>query len=751
MNEHIKINKGLIEYLLSIPEFSEEELPADLSAEDSLPAELVSFIDAHDRQIALQFQKFIEEIPGGFFIYHAGGSEELIYANQALLRIFQCDTMEEFKELTGNTFRGLVHPDDLDYVEKSIAEQISHSQYDLDYVEYRIIRKDGEVRWVDDYGHFVHSDTVGDIFYVFIGDATEKKNRHNQEKEDLINERLMQEQKLQRKIEEYNRQLEHINLEHLRRLETIEGLSIDYKSIFYADLEADQIQCYRLNNRFTTSPEKERKILPFSGYFAYYIRTWVHPEDRDIVSKATSAEYIRINLAASKSLHVNYRILRNDDTEYIQLRIVNVGGGDTASQIIMGFRSVDEEIIHEIKQKQTLEEALVQANLANVTKNMFLSNMSHDVRTPMNAIVGFTALAKKHIDDREKVKDYLDIIENSSSQLLHLLNDVLEISKIDMGKVYVENAQCSLLEIAQNIQATMLSRAYEKHINLSLGTSGLKHSIVYTDRQKITQILLCLASNAVKYTGEGGQIKIMITEEPDDSKDYSIFHFMVEDNGIGISEKFIGHIFEPFERENNTTLSGVYGTGLGLTITKNLVEMLDGTIEVKSTVGEGSTFTVTLRLLIQNPTQKTSKEAPSISSFHADNQHVLIVEDNEINLEIETELLQDAGFIVDTAVNGRIALDKIKQSKPGDYDLILMDIQMPVMDGYHAARAIRQIADPALCSIPIIALSANAFEEDRKRAEESGMNAHIAKPIDIPQLLSTIREITENADSAANK
>ncbi len=658
------------------------------------------------------------KMPGGFFIYRADGNQEIIYANKSMLHIFNCSTMEEFRELTGNSFRGIVHPDDLAEVECSINEQLARRDDDLDYVEYRIIQKGGEVRWLEDYGHFTQSDDNGDIFYVFVVDATERKKRQIEEKEEQLQEQL-------------------------RRLNMIEGLSIDFESIFYANLDVDRIQAYRVSPRFGSKFSSNCTVCQFTGFDSEYIQTWVCPEDRERVARATTPEHIRNMLSKSRSFHVNYRIMLNGKLKYLQLRVVNVNTDESqhVSQIVMGYRSVDDEIIYEMEQKKMLEDALEQAKSSNIAKNTFLSNMSHDIRIPMNAIVGFAALAKKHLDNKEKVHNYLDMIETSSDHLLRLMNDVLEISSIESGKIHIEEIECNLLDIVQNVQSTILPRATEKEIALSLNISGLKHYTVYSDPQKLSQIVLRLARNAVKYTEPGGKINITVKELEDTAEHHATFQLIIEDNGIGISETFLEHIFEPFERQKNTTLSGVYGTGLGLTITKNIVDMMNGKIEVRSSTGKGSTFTVTLDLRIQDRQFKplTPKGKPAIHL--PERRRILLVEDNEINLEIEVELLQDVGFFVDTAVNGSIAVEKIKNSPPGYYALVLMDIQMPIMDGYHATMAIRQIENPVLANIPIIALSANTLDEDRRRSMESGMNAHLAKPVNMPQLMELIGKI----------
>lgn len=726
-------NANLIEHilsLLSVPEKYNIDCLLQKTEQANLP---VSF-DAQNLQTAYDIINFMDEMPGGFLIYHAKEEEKIIYANKALLRIFRCDTWEEFQELTGNSFKGMVYPEDIDIVEKSIKEQITNSQYDLDYVEYRIMRKDGTIGWIEDYGHFIHSKSVGDIFYVFMADVTEKKFHQLTEKAILMEEKKQKELKIQSLMEEYDKERKIINQEHLRRLEVIEGLSVNYECILYADLDTDKVFPYRLSSRTEHQFKKKFQVRGFLWYVFDYVNVWVHPEDREIVSRATAPEYIREKLSNNKTYYINYRIVNHGEIQYLQLRIVNVGNKNRISQIVMGYRRVDEEVRREMEQKQIFEDALNNANLAITAKNTFLSNMSHDLRTPLNAIFGFTALAKKNINHPEIVENYLNKIENSSHQLLELIEKVLEISWSESNDIRITEAECNLLTIIQNVYHALLPQAEEKDITFFL-QSELEHCDIYSDQDKLRQLLLYLANNAITYTKSGGKVIMTVIELEKLPNDYVTYQFVVEDTGIGIGKDFLEHIFEPFEREKNTTFSGIHGSGLGLTIAKNITEMMGGHIEVDSTVGKGSKFTITLRFRLQeHPTLCSSED--SIANLL--NKKILLVEDNPTNLEIETEILQGLGFVIEPATDGSIAVEKIKQSDTGAYDLILMDIQMPVMNGWEAAKSIRELENSNLANIPIIALSADAFESDKRMSKESGMDAHLTKPIDIPLLLETI-------------
>lgn len=738
-----EINFNIIEHMLMILNTAQSSnINIDLLLENHAGADMSLTSDHSSIEPVHEFIQFMDEMPGGFLIYHADGNEEIIYANKALLRIFQCSTLADFRYITGNSFKGVVHREDLETVERSIKEQIAHSHYDLDYVEYRIIRKDGTVRWVEDYGHFIHSQTVGDIFYVFISDATEKRNHILSEKAALINEKKENEQKLQSLIEEYDKELKLINQEQLRRLEVIEGLSVNYASILYVDLDTDKVLPYRLSTRNENQFNSEFKAHTFSRYAKDYVTTWVHPEDRSLVARVTTPEYIREKLSNSKTYYVNYRILSDSHTQYLQLRIVNVSTDKHISQIVMGYRNVDEEVLLAREQQRALEEALNNANLANNAKNAFLSNMSHDMRTPLNAIFGYALLAKEHIQTPEAALNYLNKIESSGRQLLDLIEKVLEISLMESRDIQIADDECNLCDILQDVQKTVQPLADDKNITLTVNSAQLEHCDIYGDQDKLKHFLLYLANNAIKYTKNAGRIDINAIEIERLPNDCSIYRFTVQDTGIGIHKEFLEHIFEPFEREQNTTFSGVYGTGLGLTIAKNIVEKMGGTITAQSTVGVGSIFTVTLRLRTQS--------SPLLSSIDTDRildqvmqQKILLVDDNEINLEIETEILHGLAFSIETATNGVIAVNMIKNSRPDEYALVLMDIQMPVMDGRCAAKAIRELEDPILSRIPIIALSANAFEHDKRLSLKSGMDAHLTKPIDIPLLLETMARIIQ--------
>lgn len=735
------IGDNLFEDILSLldhPEDNELDIVSQIAQKQQNQAYSVKM------ETAMKMISFMDEMPGGFLIYHAEHDEKIIYANKALLRIFQCSSIQEFQKLTGNSFRGIVHPEDLDRVETSIWEQIAASKYDFDYVEYRIIRKDGTIGWIEDYGHFVKTDAVGGIFYVFIGDATQKHHRQQMERNALIDAQKQESERLKDIIKNYDKEKKLIHQENLRRLEVIEGLGVNYDTILYTNLDTEKVLPYRLSDRIAQQFDYENKPCEFLQFVRGYVNTWVHPDDRQRVLDVVSPDYIREKLANKKTYYVNYRISVENTVQFLQLRIIEVGDGDHISQVVMGCRRIDEEILREMEQKQLLEDALNRANAAIVAKNTFLSNMSHDMRTPLNAIFGFTSIAKANIDNQQLTRSYLDRIEESGHQLLELIEKVLEIAWMESEDVHFAETKCNIVDIVKEVYDSLRPATIDKNISFSLECTELKHPYVYSDPDKLRQLIKYLTNNAIRYNKNDGKISLTIKESDEISEEYTIYQIVIQDSGIGISQDFLEHIFDPFERENNTTQSQVFGVGLGLTIAKNIANRMGGDIEVSSTLGKGSTFTVTLRLRIQTDSGIDEKQSDNLY-VNLPGKRILLVEDNEINLEIEKEILQGIGFVLETAINGSIAVDKLKHAKPGYFSLVLMDIQMPVMNGYEASKAIRKLEDPAMSKIPIIALSANAFESDKQMSLESGMNEHLTKPIDVPLLLNTISQFLTSA------
>ena len=566
--------------------------------------------------------------------------------------------------------------------------------------------------------------------------------------------------------------------------------------------------------------------------------------------------------------------LHQETRELRWFHIIAMGSeveGRTKYILVMSDRTADKQI------NQALSDAVAAAETANRAKSTFLSNMSHDIRTPMNAIIGFTTLALSNIDDKDRVKDYLTKTLASSNHLLSLINDVLDMSRIESGKLHLEEVEVNLSDVLHDLKTIVSGQIYAKQLELYMDAMDVTDEDVYCDKTRLNQILLNLLSNAIKFTPAGGTVSVRVRQLAGKVHGCGQYEFRIKDNGIGMSEEFAQKIFDPFERERTSTVSRIQGTGLGMAITKNIVDMMGGTIEVQTAQGKGSEFIICVPMRTQDehrPVEKiteleglkalvvdddfntcdsvtkmlvkvgmraewtlSGKEAVlrarqsiemsdvyhayiidwrlpdmngievtrQIRSLHDDtpiiiltaydwsdieveakaagvtafcskpmfmsdlretlmsalgqkltdasqellpeedadfkDRHILLVEDNELNREIAQEILREYGFRVDTAENGAVAVEKVRTAAPGSYDLVLMDVQMPVMDGYTATRQIRALEDPALAGIPILAMTANAFDEDRRNAMESGMNGFLSKPIVIGDLVQELHKI----------
>lgn len=405
------------------------------------------------------------------------------------------------------------------------------------------------------------------------------------------------------------------------------------------------------------------------------------------------------------------------------------------------FEHVNVIVEQQAEQKQILERALQEAEVASRAKTNFLFNMSHDIRTPMNAIIGFTQIARDSLDNRERVLDSLNKVERASQHLKRLINDVLNMAKIENGKLELETAPCRLRDFVTETEALIRPDMEEKGLEFTVQMEFSDESPVLCDPLRIRQIEFNLLSNALKYTPKGGRVEYRVFQSEPDADGFVQVRMHIKDNGIGMSEEFQKHIFGAFEREKSATESRVEGTGLGLAITKRLVELHGGTIQVHSRQGKGSEFIVSLRLETTQEPCPAREAVPDAGGISFEEKRILVAEDNELNREIAEVILSERGFLVETAADGAQAVEMVKKAGPGYYSLVLMDIQMPGMDGYQATREIRSLEDPALSRIPIVAMTANAFDEDRKRAFECGMDGHIAKPIDIGQLERALAQV----------
>ncbi|MDE6364739.1 MAG: response regulator [Lachnospiraceae bacterium] len=671
-------------------------------------------------------EPILEGMPGGLFIYRADEKEELLYLNSAVLRIFGCETEEEFRSLTGCTFKGMVHPEDLEEVEQSIQIQIANSIYDLDYVEYRIVQKDGTIRWVEDYGHFMHTKLYGDIFYVFIDDSTERlKNRMSE-------------------LEKMNEELRSI---YARETQYRKAILYDAISFFEVNLTKDKfLSAYiqmpdgQLKDFFEHS-----KIPPFEKY-SDYVRYWM--KDMDTEESEGYAKFIdadRLIRCYSKGeLEQTYDGWMTDAAgeRHLYHYAFLLGRNEYTGDVIT--MAITKDMTDQIQRQNLLKSALNQAQTANIARTTFLQNMSHDIRTPINAIIGYTELARKHKADHGRIDNYLNQIRVASEQLLAIVNESLEVTRMESGKAYLVESIAMMGDLLSELEKAVSAQVEVKSIQFSIDRSQVQHNVVYMDFLRMKEMLFQLLDNAVKYTEPNGSVRLTVIEKEMKLNQYAPFQFIVEDNGRGISHAFKKELFQPFKRERNTTMSGILGTGLGLSVVKNLVDMMEGSIEVESAEGKGSRFIVNLLLKVHNQLPQNVQKKSGLTDVILKGKRILLVEDNEINCEIAQELLTDEGYIVETANDGSVAVEMVRNSEPQYYSLILMDIQMPIMDGHKATKVIRSLENKELAQIPIIALSANAFAEDYKRSIEAGMDAHIPKPIKIEELQETIRNVLEH-------
>ena len=456
------------------------------------------------------------------------------------------------------------------------------------------------------------------------------------------------------------------------------------------------------------------------------------------------AEYVAVStmtmLQSALRIQVVFTVLL---LGLVLLALISIVRAERSSKMIKIEKETNQKLN---KLRVAAEDALKVAESASKAKSTFLSNMSHDIRTPMNAIIGFATLALDDIRDGKKVQDYLSKILSSSKHLLGLINDILDMSRIESGKVVLEEQETDLVTTLQELQSIMEGQAKERKLKLHVDYSNLRDRHVYCDKTRLNQVMFNLLANAVKFTSEGGSIWLTMSQlEPTcEVEDRAIYEIRVKDTGIGIDKAFIKHIFEPFERERTSTVSKIQGTGLGMAITKNIVDMMGGTIEVESQKGVGTEFIIRLELRLQAEAGVANEDgtkqhghAEGVAEFAG--KRLLLAEDNELNREIACMLLSKYGFVIDTAENGQEAVDLVAASAPDYYDLVLMDIQMPVMDGHEATRRIRNLEDKELAKVPVVAMTANAFDEDRKAAKECGMNGFISKPINMQEVVQALR------------
>ena len=601
-------------------------------------------------------------------------------------------------------------------------------------LEYRIFKPSGEVMDVR-FGGVMDTDYSGQGILIcgYLQDVTPVK-------------RVLHE--TQQQLEEEHRKLQDAQL-------VSNVLTHEFANVYLVNTVDMTIEVRKQDGFVVENVEKGDYLrLGYDDAWKYYINSCVHPDDRKALYRAGKMDNIIRELETKEEYTVNYRSIKQGVRHFqcVYHRL-------DKDRIIAGFRNVDAIVAQEQRHRQIIEDALRQAERASKAKTAFLNSMSHDIRTPLNAIMGFTQMAAASLEDREKITRCLDKIKISSEHLLALINDVLEMSRIESGKVQIELGVVSLRKVINGLQYMFEEQAWKKDQVLLFDTDDIENSRVLADELRLNQVLINCVSNAIKFTPEGGTITVKVSQSAGSRAGYGLYTFSVRDTGIGMSPDFMESIFTAFSREQASTVNSVQGTGLGMAIAKNLVDLMDGTITVSSEKNKGSEFIISLELEIND----YKESEPEVSSecitkmiecdknsdikSSLDGMSILLVEDNELNREIAEVLLSSLGAKVELAEDGDIAVEKVGRESDGVYDLILMDIQMPRLNGYEATAAIRKLPDSQKAEVPIIAMSANAFLEDRKAALAAGMNDHVAKPVDVKALVAAIQNIRRDRSS----
>ncbi len=518
----------------------------------------------------------------------------------------------------------------------------------------------------------------------------------------------------------------------------------DFDSVSVVNLDTGEKKQFSVRGAFIGFKNDLIKFTDYRSHIEYFADKIVYADDRKDFRQAMRRDRIIEGLKEEPSYHINFRAKINDEIVYYQVKVFKDPSDEVNNTVIIGVRNVDEETKLANKQRELLEEAKNKAEVANKAKSSFLFNMSHDIRTPMNAIIGFTDIALQSKDDPERLADCLDKVQRSSAHLLKLVDDILDMARIENGKIELEETDANLITVIKDLSAIIQGTAEKKNIQFSLSLEDITDSHITIDVVRFNRIMINILSNAVKYTNSGGHVLFTVKQVSSRRNNTSTYEFIVADNGIGMTKDFVRHIYDSFSRERSSTISGVEGTGLGMSITKGLIDKMGGKISIKTQQRKGTTVTVRLPIKLRDfgtgpdsLNEETSKKEmrTSFEGFR-----VLLAEDNMLNREIAKTILEQKQLEVDIAEDGVVALEKIKSAEPDYYDLVFMDIQMPFMNGYTATRMIRQIKDDPRSNIPIIAMTANAFEEDKKRALEAGMNGHLAKPIKPDELLKILND-----------
>lgn len=665
----------------------------------------------------------VEEIgknmPGGFFIYKASGDGELLYANQATVAIFGCADLDEFAALTGFTFKGMVHPEDYASVAGQIDSQILGSENKLDYVEYRIICKDGSIRWVDDYGHFTQTEAYGDIYYVFISDITEKRARMETDK--------------------------------AIRQAVIEALSKSYHTVWLInDVETESFSLYRGDIAGETThaaPIRDAlEKMKYSQAKETYIATMVAQSDRERLEEDLSLDTIVRRLQERSQYNVNYLRIMNDGSErYFRIEFAKLNMPNDRVGVVCGFKDVDDEVRESIEKSRALQDALAAAENANKAKTAFLSNMSHEIRTPMNAIIGLNSIALSNAELPDETRGLLEKIGASAQHLLNIINDILDMSRIESGRMVLNVGEFDLIAMLEQVNTIIGGQCRYGGLTYECRIGADVDSNYIGDEMKLRQILVNILGNAVKFTPSGGSVMFGVSETVQMGGNAAV-RFVVSDTGIGISEEYLPRLFDTFSQEDSSIANKYGSTGLGMPITKSLVELMNGTIEVESQKGVGTTFVVTV------PLKKSERQGrdDDDASIHPHEMTVLVIDDDPLACEHAKLVLGKVGVNCETASSGAegLKLVKVRHARREPFNLILVDWKMPEIDGVQTVRLIREVIGHESA---IIILTSYDWDEISEEATTAGVDTFVQKPLFAENVMDEFREAFRRKNEALRK
>ena len=517
----------------------------------------------------------------------------------------------------------------------------------------------------------------------------------------------------------------------------LNSLCNDYEVVYFCDLETDYLQVIKDSNPKVTVGA----VYKFSEVVALFRNAKNLSQSASEYVRKLDKNYLMAYLSNHTEISLQFCINKSDGSQtFMETRVVRVKT-DSGFKVILGSRHIDDIVREREERNRRLNEAVRNAQLADAAKTEFLQRMSHDIRTPLNGICGMIDIAEHYSDNPEKQRECLDKIKESANLLLEMVNEVLDMSKLESGKIILEQVPFNLYNTAEEVFEVIEKLAEERNIKVNCGGKGVTHWDVIGSPVHVKRIMMNIMSNAVKYNKEHGSIDLICKELPTDYEDTVLIQFICHDTGIGMSEEFRSHIFEPFSLEQIGEKIGYSRTGLGMSITKKLVDNMGGTIEVDSVKGKETTFKITIPFKIAGPDVRINNN-PKENKADISGMNILIAEDNELNMEIAEFILQNGNANVTKAWNGKEAVSIFENSVPGTFDVILMDIMMPVMDGYEAAKMIRASDRDDAAQIPIIAMTANAFTEDKLRARKAGMNDHISKPVSGEKLIRMLSELS---------